>query len=347
MRRKLVAARKLVKNFTSRGGFGRGSVRTIHAVDDVSFDIDFGSTLGLVGESGSGKTTVGRLLLRLTEATSGEIYFDVSEDELAEIDRPSNPREVEARTRDPHRRHRPGRSSDALRRLRRQAQMVFQDPFSSLDPRMLVRDIVTEPLLALKLSRGSEAEEKVSQVLEKVGLLPDDLYRFPHEFSGGQRQRIGIARALVSDPQFVVLDEPTSALDVSVQAQMLNLLRRLQKSGGLSYLFISHDLSVIDHMSSRVAVMYAGEIVEMAQKEDFFAKPLHPYSEALLSAIPLPNPDRKVEKKIVGGDVPSPENPPPGCRFHPRCPYAIEICSRVKPPLEDKGGGHLVACHLR
>ena len=347
MSRKLVAARNLVKHFTSKRGFRRKSIRTIHAVDDISFDIDPGSTLGLVGESGSGKTTVGKLLLHLIESTSGEVYFDIPEEELAELDRASDPPGTRAKRSELRRKYGVERSSDALRRLRRQAQMVFQDPFSSLDPRMLVRDIVAEPLASLKLVRGSQMEEKVSEALEKVGLMPDDLFRFPHEFSGGQRQRVGIARALVSDPSFIVLDEPTSALDVSVQAQTLNLLRRLQKSADLSYLFISPDLSVIEHMCTNIAIMYAGEFVEMAEKEDFFARPLHPYSEALLSVIPQPDPERKVERKILGGDVPSAERPPPGCRFHTRCPYAVSICSRIKPRLEDKGNGHLVACHLR
>jgi oligopeptide/dipeptide ABC transporter ATP-binding protein len=212
---------------------------------------------------------------------------------------------------------------------------------------MLVRDIVAEPLVALGLARGAELETRVTEALERVGLASDDLFRFPHEFSGGQRQRIGLARAMVSDPTFIVLDEPTSALDVSVQAQMLNLLRRLQRSSGLSYLFISHDLSVIDHMADRVAVMYAGEIVEIADKELFFANPLHPYSEVLLAAVPRPDPQRRAARAVAIGDVPSPENPPPGCRFHPRCPIAVEVCRRVKPPLEDKGSRHLVACHLR
>ncbi len=347
MSRDVLATRRLVKHFMRRRGFGKGAVRSIHAVDDVSLEIESGSTLGLVGESGSGKTTVGRLLLHLVEPTSGEIYFDIPADELAEIDRSSTTRGSETRLRELQTKYGVGKSSAALKRLRRKAQMVFQDPFSSLDPRMLVRDIVAEPLVALNLARGSELEDRVGGVLDKVGLSQDDLFRFPHEFSGGQRQRIGLARALVPDPTFIVLDEPTSALDVSVQAQILNLLRRLQKSAGLSYLFISHDLSVVDHMADRVAVMYAGEIVEIADKEPFFAKPLHPYSELLLAAVPRPDPERKTARAVASGDVPSAENPPPGCRFHPRCPYAVEICRRLKPPLEDKGNRHLVACHLR
>lgn len=347
MSRKVVATRRLVKHFMRRRGFGKGAIRGIHAVDDVSLEIETGSTLGLVGESGSGKTTVGRLLLRLVEPTSGEIYFDIGADELAEIDQSSTKQGSTTRLRELELKYGVGKSSEALKRLRRKAQMVFQDPFSSLDPRMLVRDIVAEPLVALNLARGVELEDRVTAVLDKVGLSQDDLFRFPHEFSGGQRQRVGLARALVPDPTFIVLDEPTSALDVSVQAQILNLLRRLQRSSGLSYLFISHDLSVVDHMADRVAVMYAGEIVEIADKEPFFAKPLHPYSEVLLAAVPRPDPQRKGARTVATGDVPSPENPPSGCRFHPRCPHAVEICRRVKPPLEDKGNQHLVACHLR
>jgi oligopeptide/dipeptide ABC transporter ATP-binding protein len=330
-----------------RRGFGKRATRSIHAVDDVSLEVESGSTLGLVGESGSGKTTVGRLLLHLVEPTSGDIYFDIGTDELAELDRSSATQESRTRLAELQTKYGVGKSSEALKRLRRRAQMVFQDPFSSLDPRMLVRDIVAEPLVVLNLARGSELEDRVVEVLDKVGLTQDDLFRFPHEFSGGQRQRIGLARALVPNPTFVVLDEPTSALDVSVQAQMLNLLRRLQRSSGLSYLFISHDLSVVDHMADRVAVMYAGEIVEIADKEPFFAKPLHPYSELLLAAVPRPDPQRRAPRVVAAGDVPSPENPPAGCRFHPRCPYAVEVCRRIKPPLEDKGNQHRVACHLR
>ncbi|HEY7588707.1 MAG TPA: oligopeptide/dipeptide ABC transporter ATP-binding protein [Thermoplasmata archaeon] len=347
MSRKVVATRRLVKHFMRRRGFGKRATRSIHAVDDVSLEIESGSTLGLVGESGSGKTTVGRLLLHLVEPTSGDIYFDIGTDELAELDRSSATQESRTRLAELQTKYGVGKSSEALKRLRRRAQMVFQDPFSSLDPRMLVRDIVAEPLVVLNLARGSELEDRVVEVLDKVGLTQDDLFRFPHEFSGGQRQRIGLARALVPNPTFVVLDEPTSALDVSVQAQMLNLLRRLQRSSGLSYLFISHDLSVVDHMADRVAVMYAGEIVEIADKEPFFAKPLHPYSELLLAAVPRPDPQRRAPRVVAAGDVPSPENPPAGCRFHPRCPYAVEVCRRIKPPLEDKGNQHRVACHLR
>jgi oligopeptide/dipeptide ABC transporter ATP-binding protein len=333
MARKIVAARRLVKHFVTRRKLRQEAARKVRAVDDISFDIDIGTTLGLVGESGCGKTTVGRLLVNLLEPTSGELYFDIPSEALEEEQAMD--------------RYELTKSKEGRRRLRRMAQMVFQDPFSSLDPRMLVRDIVAEPLVSLRIARGEEAEERVVKMLDEVGLTADDMFRFPHEFSGGQRQRIGIARAIVAGPKFVVLDEPTSALDVSVQAQTLNLLRRLQRSSALSYLFISHDFSVIDHVSDRIAVMYAGKIVEVAEKAEFFDRPLHPYSEALLSVIPIPDPERRGKKLVLGGDVPSPERPPPGCRFHPRCPYVVEICSREEPALEDKGSGHLVACHLR
>ncbi len=348
MGKKVVAARQLVKHFGTRRGLRTEAARKIRAVDGISIEINPGTTLGLVGESGSGKTTVGRLLVHLLEPTSGEVYFEIPDEILAEIDAGAGNGPVETeRLRELRDGYELARSKEGLRRLRHLAQMVFQDPFSSLDPRMLVRDIVMEPLVTLRVAKGREAEERVARTLEEVGFSPDDMFRFPHEFSGGQRQRIGIARAIVAGPKFVVLDEPTSALDVSVQAQTLNLLRRLQRSADLSYLFISHDFSVIDHVSDRIAVMYAGKIVEIAEKREFFNRPLHPYSEALLSVIPIPDPDNPGKKAVLGGDVPSPENPPPGCRFHPRCPYAIEICSQVEPPLEDKGGGHLAACHLR
>jgi oligopeptide/dipeptide ABC transporter ATP-binding protein len=340
-----LAARSLVKHFGTHRKLLRAGGRSVRAVEGVSFEIEPGTTLGLVGESGSGKTTVGRLLLHLLEPSSGEIYFDIPTDLLQTID--TDRTAEHGQTEGIRRQYALGSTKQGIRRLRRMAQMVFQDPFSSLDPRMLVRDIVAEPLIALKIAREADPEETVSQTLEDVGLSPEDMFRFPHEFSGGQRQRIGIARAIVADPRFIVLDEPTSALDVSVQAQTLNLLRRLQRISGLSYLFISHDFSVIDHMSDRIAVMYAGKIVEIADTIEFFRRPLHPYSEALLSVIPIPDPERRRTKVVLGGDVPSPESPPPGCRFHPRCPYAIPVCSQVEPLLEDKGGGHLVACHVR
>ena len=348
MVRRMVAARRLVKHFATRRLLRKENTGKVRAVDGISVDIDAGTTLGLVGESGSGKTTVGRLLVHLLEPSSGQIYFDVPSEALAELDQAPAKTAAEQRGRaDFQRKYELTKSKEGQRRLRRMAQMVFQDPFSSLDPRMLVRDIVAEPLVALRVAKGQKAEELVARTFDEVGLSPEDMFRFPHEFSGGQRQRIGIARAIVAGPKFVVLDEPTSALDVSVQAQTLNLLRRLQRSADLSYLFISHDFSVIDHMSDRIAVMYAGKIVEVAERTEFFNRPLHPYSEALLSVIPIPDPDKRGRKLVLGGDVPSPEHPPPGCRFHPRCPYAIEMCSREEPALEDKGNGHLVACHLR
>jgi oligopeptide/dipeptide ABC transporter ATP-binding protein len=316
----LVEARDLRKEFPIRGGFVSRTVASVHAVDGVSFGVREGQTLGLVGESGCGKTTVGRTLVRLTDATGGRILYrgkDIT-----------NLRGGE------------------LRALRRKIQIVFQDPQSSLNPRMRVRDIIAEPLRFTAGKSRKEARAKVLDLLERVGLKPDHAERYPHEFSGGQRQRIGIARALATDPEFVILDEPTSALDVSVQARLLNLLRQLQDELKLTYLFISHDLSVIRYMCDEVAVMYLGRIVERAPVDDLFANPQHPYTQALLSAVPLPDPDTKAKRIILTGDVPSPVNPPQACRFHPRCPRAQAVCHEIDPPLEPKRPNHLAACHF-
>jgi oligopeptide/dipeptide ABC transporter ATP-binding protein len=316
----LLSVRDLAKHFSITGGVMRRVIGSVRAVDGISFDVAAGETLGLVGESGCGKTTAGRAILRLIEPTSGEIRFDGVD--------------VRALEREP------------LRKLRRQMQIVFQDPFSSLNPRMTVGASVREGLTIHKLAEGSAADARVRQLLEEVGLRAEHATRYPHEFSGGQRQRVGIARALAVEPKFIVCDEPVSALDVSVQAQVINLLQDLQKSHGLAFLFIAHDLSVVEHIADRVAVMYLGRIVELANADDLYAMPLMPYTQALLSAIPVPDPEAKRERIVLRGDVPSPANPPSGCPFHPRCqhPQKDAACSVIVPPLELKEPDHWAAC---
>ena len=309
----LVRVRGLVKHFPLEG-----SDDVVRAVDGVTFEILRGETLGLVGESGCGKSTVGRCLLRLIEPTAGEVEFD-GRDVLATD----------------------GRS---LRELRREMQIIFQDPYASLNPRMRVRDIVGEPLIIHGLKDKEKRRARVAELLSKVGLDPDYMHRYPHEFSGGQRQRIGIARALALNPKLIVADEPVSALDVSVQAQVVNLLQDLQAELGLTYLFISHGLAVVEHISTRVAVMYLGRIVEVATALELYASPLHPYTQALLSAIPIPDPTRKRDRIILTGDVPTPINPPSGCRFRTRCPMAIAECAQIDPDLREISPGHTVAC---
>ncbi len=328
----LLEVRNLKKSFPVRKGILRRVVDQVMAVDDVSFSISHGETLGLVGESGCGKTTTGRTILRLIEPSGGNIVLHSSR--LAPDGKTD--RGIDVTTAPP----------DQLRALRREMQIIFQDPFSSLNPRMNIGDIVREPLKVQGVSSVSERREQVADLLESVGLTRDQMKRYPHEFSGGQRQRIGIARALALNPQLIVADEPVSALDASVQAQVLNLLMGLQEERGLSYLFIAHDLAVVRHISDRVAVMYLGRLVEMTDTDELFANPFHPYTEALMSAIPIPDPDRQVERIILGGDVPSPADPPSGCHFHPRCRYAEDICRTEAPPYGDVGGGHYVACHL-
>ena len=313
VREELVRVRGLFKHFPVAG-----SDDVVRAVDGVTFDIFRGETLGLVGESGCGKSTVGRCLLRLIEPTRGQVEFD-GRDVLAT-------------------------SGAELRRLRREMQIIFQDPYASLNPRMRVRDIVSEPLVIHGIGDKSERRERVSELLRKVGLDPDYMNRYPHEFSGGQRQRIGIARALALNPKLIVADEPVSALDVSVQAQVVNLLEDLQGEFELTYLFISHGLAVVEHISDRVAVMYLGRIVEVATAEELYANPLHPYTRALLSAIPIPDPTRKRDRIVLKGDVPTPINPPSGCRFHTRCPEAIPDCARIDPDLREVSPSHTVAC---
>jgi oligopeptide transport system ATP-binding protein len=314
----LLEVRNLRKYFPIRRGLFSRVVGEVKAVDGVSFDIKPRETLGLVGESGCGKTTTGRLILRLLPATGGEVRFQ-GEDVFA-LDR--------------------GR----MQAVRRKMQIIFQDPYSSLNPRMSVGAILGEALTIHRLARGRAARERIAELLTLVGLAPEHARRYPHEFSGGQRQRIGVARALAVSPDLIVADEPVSALDVSIQAQIVNLLADLQAKLGLSYLFIAHDLSVVEHVSDRVAVMYLGKIVEIATATDLYRTPLHPYTKALLSAVPVPDPTRKTERIILTGDVPSPANPPSGCTFHPRCPEAIPDCSRIVPVLEEKLPGHWVSC---
>ena len=309
----LVSVRGLVKHFPVEG-----SDDVVRAVDGVSFSIMRGETLGLVGESGCGKSTVGRCLLRLIEPTAGEVLF--------------GDRNVLSL----------GKSE--MRQLRREMQIVFQDPYASLNPRMKVGDIIGEPLVIHKIGNKDERRERVRDLLRRVGLNPDYSKRYPHEFSGGQRQRIGVARTLALNPQLIVADEPVSALDVSVQAQVVNLLQELQAEFGLTYLFISHGLAVVEHISTRVAVMYLGRIVEIASASDLYVKPLHPYTQALLSAIPIPDPTKVRERIVLQGDVPTPINPPSGCRFRTRCPIAIEECARIDPELREITPGHQVAC---
>ena len=315
----LLQVRGLEKYFPVGGGFLSRPDGVVKAVDGVSFDVRRGETLGLVGESGSGKTTTGRAVLRLIEPTAGSVRFDGKE--VTAMDR------------------------EALRAFRRRAQVIFQDPFGSLNPRLTVGAAIREVLRVHDLAGGSGAR-RVAELLEMVGLHPSHATRYPHEFSGGQRQRVGIARALAVEPEFIVCDEPVSALDVSVQAQVVNLLQRLQAELGLAYLFIAHDLGVVEHVSDRVAVMYLGRIVETADADTLVAGPRHPYTRALLSAVPVPEPGRRRERIVLSGDIPSPVAPPPGCPFHPRCPHPAKDveCTRRVPPLEPKAPGHLAAC---
>jgi len=318
----LLRIRNLKKYFPVRSGLFSRETAHVHAVDDVSFDIAEGETLGLVGESGCGKSTTGRAILRLIEPTSGEIWFrDRDVTKLGER---------------------------SMRHLRKEIQMIFQDPYSSLDPRMTVGSIIGEALLVHRMAANRNArEERVVELLEIVGLSAEHLHRYPHEFSGGQRQRIGIARALAVNPRMIVCDEAVSALDVSVQAQVINLLEDLQTRFGLTYLFVAHDLSVVEHISTRVAVMYLGRIVELAPAKDLYINPRHPYSEALLSAVPVPDPTMKRQRIILEGDVPSPINPPSGCRFHTRCPLRVPSCSHNEQVLTEVSPGHWVACQVR
>ncbi len=321
----LLRVENLVKYFpifkTSFGVF-KSQAGSVRAVDDVSFFIKKGETLGLVGESGCGKSTTGRTILQLYRPTSGSVYFDG--DDLVTL------------------------KGETLRKKRRQMQMIFQDPYASLNPRMNVQEIVGEPMIIHNLAHGAEVRERVKQLLSLVGLNSAMIDRYPHEFSGGQRQRIGVARALALEPSLIVCDEPISALDVSIQAQVVNLLEDLQRDLNLTYLFIAHDLSMVHHISQRVAVMYLGIIAEVAARDELYAHPLHPYTQALLSAVPIPDPmvEEKRQRIILEGDVPSPVNPPSGCRFRTRCPIAQEICAQSRPEFRELATGHWVACHL-
>jgi oligopeptide transport system ATP-binding protein len=318
----LLRVQDLVMHFPIYRGVIRRQVGAIRAVDGVSFDIKAGETLGLVGESGCGKSTTGRTILQLYKPTAGHVYFDGTD--LV------------------------GMKGEEMRFMRRQMQMIFQDPYASLNPRMTVTQIVGEPLVVHSAASGKEIHERVQHLLELVNLNPSFANRYPHEFSGGQRQRIGVARALALQPSFIICDEPISALDVSIQAQVVNLLEELQEQFHLTYLFIAHDLSMVRHISDRVAVMYLGVIVEIAGRDDIYANPLHPYTQALLSAIPIPDPvaDAKRKRTILMGDVPSPANPPSGCRFRTRCPIAEAICAEERPAFREMKSGHFVACHF-
>jgi len=319
----LVRVENLVKHFPIHQGIIiQKQIGAVHAVDGVSFDVYQGETLGLVGESGCGKSTTGRTVLQLYRPTSGSVRFDGVD--LVNL------------------------KGEELRLMRRKMQMIFQDPYASLNPRMTVGEIVGEPLVVHKIASQKEIEDRVANLLELVGLNPSFANRYPHEFSGGQRQRIGVARALALQPSFIVCDEPISALDVSIQAQVVNLLEDLQKQFNLTYLFIAHDLSMVRHISNRIAVMYLGIIVELADREELYLKPLHPYTQALLSAVPIPDPiaDAKRARVILKGDVPSPVNPPSGCRFRTRCPIAESICAEQTPDFREAKPGHFVACHF-
>ena len=319
MNQALLKAKDLKKYFPLRAGLFSRATGAVKAVDGVSLEIAANETLGLVGESGCGKSTLGRVLLRLIEPTAGEIYF-----------------EGRALT---------GMKSEELRKMRKEMQVIFQDPYSSLNPRMTVGSIIGEAFTIHRLAQGKDKRDRVMALLDEVGVHAEAYNRYPHEFSGGQRQRIGIARAIIMQPKFIVLDEPVSALDVSIQAQVLNLLKELQHELGLSYLFVAHNLAVVEHICDRVAVMYLGKIVEMAKAPDLYKNPLHPYTKILLSSVPLPDPKLRKKRIIISGDVPSPVNPPPGCQFNPRCKHSRDNCKEAEPELLEYEPGHFAACH--
>ncbi|WLR51266.1 dipeptide ABC transporter ATP-binding protein [Bacillus tianshenii] len=316
----LLKVDNLKKHFPITGGVLQRQIGQVKAVDGLSFTVNKGETLGIVGESGCGKSTTGRLLLRLLEPTEGSISFD--NQEITDL------------------------SSSEMRKMRREMQMVFQDPFASLNPRHTVERILEEPLIVHGMGNAKERKKKVRELLEVVGLSSYHAKRYPHQFSGGQRQRVGIARALMTRPKLIIADEPVSALDVSIQSQVLNLLEDLQKEFNLTYIFIAHDLGVVRHISDRVAVMYLGRMVELADSEDLYSKPMHPYTQALLSAVPIPDPEYQQEREYLTGDIPSPANPPQGCAFHTRCSQCMDICKTERPEFRELEDGHYVACHL-
>ncbi|MEN9934395.1 MAG: hypothetical protein RLZZ387_974 [Chloroflexota bacterium] len=321
----LLEVNDLKMHFPIRRGAMQRVVGHVKAVDGVSFHIRERETLGLVGESGCGKTTAGRTILRLYDPTAGEIWFRAKDGRRVDVAK---------------------LSQQEMKPLRREMRMIFQDPFSSLNPRMTVKDLIGEPLVIHRVAEGRAIEERVADLMRAVGLDPDYMERYPHEFSGGQRQRIGLARTLALSPRLIVADEPVSALDVSIQAQVMNLLQELKERLGLTVLFVAHDLSVVEHMCDRIAVMYVGKLVELAESETLLRNPLHPYTEALLSAIPSADPDVRTKRILMPGEVPSPANPPPGCVFHPRCRYAKDICKQQAPPLREVVPGHYAACHF-